>query len=145
MMFDLDLSIRDSDSRPGPSHAAPSVPLVEDVMMNSMYGEDAQSESTGSKRTHCSDSEGDLPRTPDSVKRMRLLIDQEAGAQAPSDTPDTGLLPCPLKLPPPLVGARGEATGANAEWKELCRHAGLMREEGGVKEWIRKLHKRDVD
>ncbi len=144
-MFDLDLSIRETDdSKPRPSHAElAGAGNKEDAMMNSMYEEEAHSESSGSKRTRFSDSEGDLPSTPESVKRMRMLIDQETETQ-PISTSDSLANPfssashiTPLRLPPSLVEARDEL---KQEWGGVCKNAGVLREEGGVKEWIRKLH-----
>jgi len=132
----------------------------EDVLMTSLFQCDdtqrPEAAASGSKRPLVEDDDNsddemhkrpaDPLGTPEEAKRMRCIID---GAFEGSGTVGTVVQPCDLPpqfaLPPPLSntfvlgnggGSSSSSSSADPVGEDPWRHAGLMREYGGVKGWM---------
>ena len=134
-------------------------------MMSSLFQSD-DAQSSGKKRAldeeeeDGDDDEADRPPadplgTPEEVKRMRLIIDgafEDSGHDVAGAGSGVDMQPCDLPpqfaLPPSLAdtlpvangGGSSSSSAANPPIREdLWKHAGLLREYGGVKGYQKGL------
>ena len=109
-MFDIDISLLPTKKRDYSETFT-----EEDVLMESLF-----EVSPKKKREDC------RPLTPPETRSLRELIDTAFEEE------NYPLEPQVSQLPPTVVG-HTELSVERATFKEMCKHAGILREYGGVK------------
>jgi hypothetical protein len=138
-MFELDLSIRDCAREdtggmnaecPRESHdhtkKRPSIQCVRETSPE-LKRLRFEIESAFEEPEDCSFARDSRPSTPPELLALRAAIEEEE-----ESTPDKTRQTHPLPIPLPISFSR-HPTSLRERW----RHAGLMSDVGGIKEWLR--------
>ena len=113
-MFEIDLSLL-----PDKKRAYPETLTEEDALMESLF-------EVSPKRN----KPDYRPVTPPETRSLRALIDNAFEQEQNSVSEPQ------VSSPPPLVGTTPELSPDRSSFKEMCKHAGILREYGGVKAFM---------